>query len=170
VERTPSDQEKRQFQVDRVSNDVYFVLGVYIEFLLAPNPASKQQSVLRCEMPGGTVVPLHSHQDMEIFYLLSGAMEVYQEGQGWKPVRTGEVIAVEGNVKHALRNNLSESAVSIAITDAQLYYFFRELGVRAGQPIPNSTEQIQKLLGTAERYEYWLGSPQENAQIGLSLE
>ena len=155
--------------MDSVSSDKYFVLGVYIEFLLAPDDASKQQAVLRCEMPGGTVVPLHSHQDMELFYLLSGSMEVYQEGQGWKLVRAGEVIAVAGNVKHALRNSSTEGAVSIAITDAQLYHFFRELSVVAGQPIPGPVEQIQKLVGTAARYEYWLGSPEENAEIGVVL-
>lgn len=155
--------------MDSVSNDTYFVLGVYIEFLLAPSQASKQQAVLRCEMPAGTVVPLHSHQDVEIFYLLSGSMEVYQEGQGWKLVRSGEVIAVAGNVKHALRNSSSESVISVAITDEQLYHFFLELGVQAGQSVPAPVEQMQKLMGAAARYEYWLGSPEDNAQIGLSL-
>ena len=55
---------------------------------------------------------------------------------------------------------------------SKIYKFFHEItkpfdpDQSATPPKPN---EIQNLLRAAARYGYWLGSPQENAAIGLSL-
>jgi quercetin dioxygenase-like cupin family protein len=152
-----------------VSITKYVVLGVGIEFLLAPSSSSHEQAVLRCELPGGTIVPLHRHQDMEIFYLLSGSMEFYTDVNGWKTLRAGEVMVIESNVKHALRNLSDETAVSVTVVHASLYHFFWELKLASDSPIPTPEESFKKLVEAVERYGYWLGSPDENTAIGLRL-
>jgi hypothetical protein len=61
---------------------------------------------------------------------------------------------------------------SIIVTKQELYSFFREIA----QPFdpnrpaaPPTPEEMQQLFSVAEKYEYWLASPDENAAIGISL-
>jgi len=120
------------------------------------------------------VVPLHSHEEPEIFYVLEGRLEVYQEDgaqRGWSTTGVGKIIAVPGNVKHALRNTSSSPATTVMITLDQLYGFFREVAKPASsqQPAPPSPEEMQPLFAAAAKYSYWMGSPEENAAIGIQL-
>jgi hypothetical protein len=51
-----------------------------------------------------------------------------------------------------------------------MYAFFRELTkpFDPGQPAsPPTREEIQEIFEVAARYGYWMGSPEENAAIGL---
>jgi len=53
-----------------------------------------------------------------------------------------------------------------------MYRFLHEVTkpVDPDQPaIPPTPEQVQELFETAARYGYWMGSPEENRAIGLSL-
>jgi hypothetical protein len=36
-------------------------------------------------------------------------------------------------------------------------------------PAPPTPDEMQQLFSVAEKYEYWLASPDENAAIGISL-
>jgi quercetin dioxygenase-like cupin family protein len=56
----------------------FIVLGVLIQFLSAPEQINDQISVMRGTVPEGVVIPLHSHADPEIFYVLNGSLEVFQ--------------------------------------------------------------------------------------------
>jgi hypothetical protein len=53
-----------------------------------------------------------------------------------------------------------------------LYEFFHEV-TKPVDPdqsaTPPTPEKIQKVFDTAARYGYWMGSPEENAAIGLNL-
>ena len=150
------------------------VFGVQIQFLIAPEQASGKISLYRGTLRPGIVVPLHSHAEPEIFYVLEGDLEVYQESgarQGWSTSRAGNVIAVPGDVKHALRNTSSSPATTVLVTQDQLYGFFREVSKPLDdQPsAPPSPEEMQRLFVAAARYAYWMGSPEENAAIGINL-
>lgn len=61
-------------------------------------------------------------------------------------------------------------ALSILISDEQLYRFFTELAepLSSGDtpPVP-APEVMRKLFAVAARYQYWIGSPEENASIGI---
>src|ERR1700688_1123282 len=153
----------------------FIVLGVLLHFLSTPEQINDQISVMRGTVPSRVVIPLHSHADPEVFYVLNGSLEVFQaEGpsEGWKTVTAGEVVSIPGNVRHALRNTSPSPITSITVSKQELYSFFRELA-RPFDPnmpaAPPTPEEIQQLFSVAEKYEYWLASRDENAAIGISL-
>jgi hypothetical protein len=60
----------------------------------------------------------------------------------------------------------------VLVTTSKLCSFFEEVTKpvdRDRAATPPTPEEIQKLFETAARYGYWMGSPEENAAIGLSL-
>jgi quercetin dioxygenase-like cupin family protein len=108
----------------------FIVLGVLLQFLSTPEQINDQISVMRGTVPSGVVIPLHSHADPEVFYVLNGSLEVFHaEGpsEGWKTVTAGEVVSIPGSVRHALRNTSSSPITSITVSKQELYSFFREL-------------------------------------------
>jgi hypothetical protein len=61
---------------------------------------------------------------------------------------------------------------SITVSKQELYSFFRELAQPFDPnkpPVPPNPEATQQLFQVTEKYKYWLGSPDENAAIGISL-
>jgi len=150
------------------------IFGIQLQFLIAPEQTSGKISLYRGTLPPGVVVPLHSHAEPEIFYVLEGDLEVYQESgtqKGWSTSPAGSVVAVPGEVKHALRNTSSRPATTVLITQDQLYGFFREVAKPFdGQPAaPPSPEEMQHLFLAAAKHSYWMGSTEENAAIGINL-
>jgi quercetin dioxygenase-like cupin family protein len=153
----------------------FIVLGVLLQFLSTPEQINDQISVMRATAPSGVVIPLHSHADPEIFYVLNGSLEVFQAAgpsAGWQTVNAGEVVSIPGNVRHALRNSSYSPITSITVSKQELYSFFRELARPFDPnrpPAPPTPDEMQQLFSVAEKYEYWLASPDENAAIGISL-
>jgi quercetin dioxygenase-like cupin family protein len=149
----------------------FIVLGVLLQFLSTPEQVNDQISVMRGTVPSGVVIPLHSHAEPEIFYVLNGSLEVFQS-EGWQTVTAGEVVSIPGNVRHALRNTSPSPITSIIVSKQELYSFFRELARPFdpnSPPAPPTPEEMQQLFSVAEKYEYWLASRDENAAIGISL-
>ena len=75
-----------------VEQQTFIVLGVLLQFLSTPEQINDQISVMRGTVPSGVVIPLHSHADPEIFYVLDGSLEVFQaEGpsEGWRTINAG---------------------------------------------------------------------------------
>ena len=56
----------------------FIVLGVLLRFLSTPEQINDQITLMRATVPSGFVIPLHSHADPEIFYVLNGSLEVFQ--------------------------------------------------------------------------------------------
>ena len=149
--------------------------GNLVEFLVSPDEAGAEICVIRGTMPAGSVVPLHSHSDLELFYLLEGSVESFLSRNGiqdWKTVGVGDVVTVPENTKHAWRNRSPFPATMVMVTTARMYEFLGELG----KPVdpdqlatPPTREAVQEIFEAAARYGYWMGSPEENAAIGLSL-
>ena len=107
--------------------------------------------------------------------MLSGQMEVLVEEDGnldWAVCKPGDFVFVPGGAKHGFRNNFSEPAVSRVTTTANLGHFFEGIGrpVTLGiAPTPPTPEDLQRFVGIAIRHHYWMGSPEENAAIGIKL-
>jgi quercetin dioxygenase-like cupin family protein len=151
------------------------VFGPIVEFLSSPDEPDAIYCVMIGTIPPGVSVPLHSHADIESFYVLSGSVQALtQRGDRfeWLDVKPGDFIHVPGNAKHAFRNQGSEPVVELITTTPNLGKFFQEIGrpvapgVSAPPPAP---DEIQHFLEIASRYRYWNGSPEENAAIGISL-
>jgi quercetin dioxygenase-like cupin family protein len=149
----------------------FVVLGVLLEFLASPEQVDGEIGLIRGTFPPQTVVPLHSHSDPEVFYVLEGQLEVYQ-ATSWRAAEAGGTVAIPGNVRHALRNASSQRATTLTVTKAELYKFFRELARRLdpAQPFaPLTPEEMQRVFHAAAKHHYWIASAAENAAIGLFL-
>jgi uncharacterized RmlC-like cupin family protein len=129
---------------------------------------------MRAIIAPGVVIPLHSHADPEVFFVLEGILELLQydgASSRWLTASSGEVICIPGDVKHALRNTSSTPVTALLTTTPNIYSFFRELGKpfhpdqAAAPPTP---EDMQSFLTLAAKHKYWLASPQENVAIGLT--
>jgi quercetin dioxygenase-like cupin family protein len=148
------------------------LLGPKIEPLTSSEEGS--YCVIKGTLPPGVAVPLHSHEDTESFYLLSGEAQFLGQasrGLEWQTPSPGDFVHITGAAKHAWRN-VSHRPVEVLITcTVKLGRFLREMG----QPTtdddrqPPTQEHIQRLAAMCARYGYWLGSPEENAEVGILL-
>jgi len=62
--------------------------------------------------------------------------------------------------------------VQLITTTPRLGRFFQEVGkpvTPGATPPPPSPEDIARFLQVAAKYNYWNGSPAENAAIGITL-
>ena len=149
--------------------------GTLFEFLASPDETGSEICLIRGTIPPGVAVPLHSHSDVELFYVLEGSLEAFLFGNstdGWVSFGPGDIVSIPGNAKHALRNNSPLPATIVLVTTSKLYSFFHEVTKpvdRYRTATPPTAEEIQELFRTAARYGYWMGSPEENAAIGLSM-
>jgi hypothetical protein len=51
---------------------VFEVLGASIEFLVGPQQGDEAPCILKGTIPSGVAIPMHCHDAVEIFVLLSG--------------------------------------------------------------------------------------------------
>jgi quercetin dioxygenase-like cupin family protein len=80
--------------------------------------------------------------------VLSGEAQVLVQKDGglrWQTLRRGEFIQISGGTKQAWRN-VSHEPMEAFVTAAE-----------------------RPLAELSERYGYWIGSPEENAEVGISL-
>ena len=167
-------QTKQDHPNARALDQRFNVFGVLLNFLVTPAETGHEVSLFKGILPPGVVIPLHSHAEPEVFYVLEGSLEVYQESgqpQGWSTTQPMGAVAIPGNVKHAIRNTSSTPTTVLLVTQDELYNFFRSIAkpFEAWQePAPPSPEDVQRLLAAAAKYHYWMGSPEENAMIGIS--
>ncbi len=146
------------------------LLGPRIRFLTPLVDDPDAYCVISSVVPPNVVVPLHSHPERETFLILSGALDAF-DGLAWRTNRAGEVFDVPGGVKHAFRNTSAEPVSVVLVTKTSMGHFFRSVGrpaadVPAG---PVAAEAIGAFVTAAIQHGYWLGSPAETAEIGISL-
>lgn len=148
------------------SFDVY---GGIVEFL----SWSDEFCVLRGTVPAGSVVPLHRHADAEDFLILSGSQQVLvqsEDGLEWRDARAGDYVRVPGDTPHAWRNVTDEPAVDLIVTTARLGRFFAEVGRPVtGTLTPPTAEEVAHFVAVSEKYGYVLGTPEENAAVGITM-
>jgi quercetin dioxygenase-like cupin family protein len=155
--------------------ELFEVFGPRLQFLLTPQSIDEAPCVMKGTIPPGVSVPIHCHPGIETFYILSGEVEVLSEEGGnarWIKAGLGDFIEVPSNAKHGFRNRSQRPVVQLITTTSKLGRFFQEIGrsidqgAQVSRPLP---EEIQQFLITAERYGYWLATPEENALFGVSL-
>jgi quercetin dioxygenase-like cupin family protein len=148
------------------------VFGPTGEVLTSP---SEGYCVILGTIPPGVSVPTHAHADFEGFFVVPGAVQVLaQRGDGfeWLEARRGDFLQFPGGAKHGFRNASAEPVVQLITTTPRLGRFFREVGrpVTAGESLPPpSPAELRLFAEVATRYVHWLGSPQENAAVGIDV-
>ena len=151
------------------------VFGPSVQFLVAPQGSDEAPCVIKGTIPPGSSVPIHSHQAIEVFYVLSGNVEVLSEKDGnthWIAAGPGDFIEVPSGAKHGFRNRSQHPVVQLITTTSKLGCFFQEIGrsiTRAANGNPPSPDQLQHFVRTSERYGYWLATAEENAAAGILL-
>jgi quercetin dioxygenase-like cupin family protein len=151
--------------------DALDVFGPRVDFLTMAEDGENQICVMRAVIPPGVTVPLHSHDDFEDFLILAGSHQVLVEtgdGLQWRDAYAGDYVRVPGDVPHAHRNVSDEPAVDLIITTPRMGRFFREIGRPVGAP-PPTAQELGHFVETAARYGYRLGTPEENAAVGIML-
>jgi quercetin dioxygenase-like cupin family protein len=148
------------------------VFGPTVEILTSTTEAF---CMVRGTIPPGASVPIHAHSDFEGFFVVSGAVQVLAERDGgfkWLDARQGDYIQIPGGEKHGFRNTSSEPVVQLITTTPRLGQFFQEVGrpVAAGDLLPPPTpDELRRFAEVAARYGHWLGSPEENAALGIAI-
>lgn len=153
-------------------SEILEIFGPTVEFLTPTNDHGGI-CVMRGVMPPGVTVPLHSHDDYEGFFIVSGAQQVLlqtEQGLTWVDAHAGDYVQVPGGTPHAHRNVTDEPAVDLIITTARLGQFFHQTGRPIGDAaqLP-SQQEMARFVEIAATYGYWLGSPEENAAVGIDL-
>ena len=159
---------------DEAQGPVLDVFGPTIEFITQPSRDDDTAlCVLRGVVPAGVTVPMHSHDDAEDFYILAGTQEVltqHPHGLEWAHAHAGDYVRVPPGTMHAHRNVSAQPAVDLIITTAKLGRFFEEIGRPVnGAPEPPSPERLARFIEAAIRYGYTLGTPEQNAAVGIDL-
>jgi quercetin dioxygenase-like cupin family protein len=154
---------------------VFKVLGASVEFLVGPQADDEAPCIIRGTMPPGVSVPVHSHKAVEVFFILSGNIEVLIEDSGkmsWVEASAGNLIEIPSKAKHAFRNSSQHPVVNLLYTTSEHGRYFQEIGrpATSGESVsPLASDEIQRLLKTAQRYGYWFATPEENASVGINL-
>jgi quercetin dioxygenase-like cupin family protein len=147
------------------------VFGPTLEFLTRLDEPGATYAVMRGVVPPGVVVPLHSHDDAEDFFILAGTQQVLirdEQGLQWRDLHAGDYVHIPGGVPHAHRNVSDEPAVELVVTTIRLGEFFNEIARPSAAP-PPTPEELAHFVEVARKYGYTLGTPEENASVGITL-
>jgi hypothetical protein len=102
-----------------------------------------------------------------------GSQQVLTEGENgleWSEARAGDYVRVPPGTLHAHRNVSGAPAVDLIVTTAQMGRFFREIGRPfTGTPQPPTPHDLARFVAAAQKYGYRLGTPAENAAVGIEL-
>jgi quercetin dioxygenase-like cupin family protein len=161
-ERTATRAKFQPATVVRADQGIPVDLGRGITMELLTSSNEDTYGVIKGTLQPGENVPLHSHNEAEDFYLLSGqAKELIQTKHGleWQIVQTGDFTHIPGNMKHAWRNRCSGPAENIIVTSKRLGRFFQEIGEILRMSGNNRT--TKQLLHLSERYGYCQGNPRK---------
>lgn len=159
--------------INSKNEPTFNILGPEVQFLVDPVEALGAFGLIRGVVAPGIAIPLHSHADPEVMFVLDGALEFLKhngKAGRWLTARRGEVISIPGNVKHALRNSSRENTSLLLVTTPNIYGFFRAIANPVkpdSKPGPLTPADMEQLMALSAKHNYWLASPEENAAIGL---
>jgi quercetin dioxygenase-like cupin family protein len=146
------------------------LFGPQVHALTRLSDEDDEYCLFRGILPAGVFVPLHSHADRETFYILDGELQGLIRDR-WMTLTAGDVLDIPSGIKHASRN-VSDAPVSVLfVTTMRLGRFFCEVGrpVAAVPPGPPTPRDLQRFVEVSHAYGHWLGSPEDNAAVGISL-
>jgi quercetin dioxygenase-like cupin family protein len=150
-------------------SEVFDVLGPTVEFLTW----NDEYCVMRGVVPPGVTVPLHSHDDAEDFFIVSGTQQVLiatEQHTQWVDAHAGDYVRVTGSALHAHRNVSDKPAVDLIVTTPRMGRMFREIGRPfTGTPLPVTPEALTRFMEVSARHGVRLGTAEQNAAVGIDL-
>jgi quercetin dioxygenase-like cupin family protein len=159
--------------IDPAQQPVFDIVGPKVRFVVEPAETSGAFGIIEGVIEPGVIVPLHSHADPEVFFVLEGRLEFLRHDGAsgrWMTAGAGEVVSIPSGVKHALRNTSSSTPVKALLTTTpNIYGFFHELSRPSQSNGRPTEEEMQRLFKLAAKYGYWMASPEENEAVGISL-
>jgi quercetin dioxygenase-like cupin family protein len=153
---------------ERTVHETFDVLGPQIRFLTALSDNDADTCMIAGSVPAGVVVPIHTHPERETFYVIEGEIEGLWEDR-WITLGAGDVFDAPGGLKHAWRNASGASVQLLFVTQMRLARFFRDIGRPMADHRAPTPADIRRLADVAHAYGYWLGSPADNAAVGISI-
>lgn len=153
---------------------MFEVLGASVHFFVGPQQGDNASCILKGTIPAGVAIPMHSHDAIEVFFLLSGKIEVLiekGEKMQWVEANSGTLIDIPSNAKHAFRNRSQHPATNLLFTTSKHGRYFQEIGrpLASGENVrPPTPHEIRHFLETASRHCYWFATPEENASVGIT--
>ena len=135
------------------------------EYLTQVSGDDEDYCVMRCTLPAGAVVPMHSHADRETFYVISGKLDGFREDR-WVQLGAGDVVDVQDGIRHAWRNSSQAAATMICVTTTRMARFLQDISAGGLSP----EDDAQRFLKLVRAHGYWLASPEENAAVGLDVD
>ena len=127
---------------------------------------------MRGVIPPGAVVPIHSHDDAEAFYILAGTEQVLTQGTDgleWNDARAGDYIDVPPGTPHAHRMSLP---IQPSTCSSRRRAWDDSFNTSASPPRtlqPPSAEDVAHFIATSVRSGSTLGTPEENKAPGIDL-
>jgi quercetin dioxygenase-like cupin family protein len=112
---------------------VFEILGASVEFLVGPHPGDESPCILKGTIPSGVLIPMHSHDVIEIFFVLAGNIEVLVEAGGkmqWVEAGVGDLIEIPSNARHAFRNRSQNPVLNLLFTTSKHGRYLQEIGRR----------------------------------------
>jgi quercetin dioxygenase-like cupin family protein len=143
------------------------VVGPKVKVLSDAQPTASDFSVIEARLAPGVFVPLHSHEDREAFFVISGVAQAYVDNQ-WHSLEAGQSIDIGPNKVHAWRNSSDSEAHLVLITTEKMRRFFEKIARPLNSGIP-SPDDMAALGKASEEYGYRLASPEENMAIGIAM-
>jgi quercetin dioxygenase-like cupin family protein len=150
------------------TDEIFDVLGPRIQFLTSLSENDDDYCLIKGTVPAGAVVSLHSHAERKTFYVVGGEIQGLREDR-WITLGVGDVFDVPGGLKHGWRNVSGASVSLLFATPMRLGRFFRDVGrpVAMGDQNAPKPADFQRVFEIATAYGYWLGSPADNAAVGI---
>lgn len=134
------------------------VLGVSVTRLVSNNETGDHFCIAEAVVPPGVGIPLHSHPDVEMFYVIEGELRLMRMVNNTPDemiVGTNQAGFVPSNALHGFINAGTIAARVIITCTKGLEQFLMEAGTpvdRNAAPQPPSPQEIERVLSIARKY------------------
>jgi quercetin dioxygenase-like cupin family protein len=144
--------------------DVLDVLGVRLRTLVNAHETGGAYASFEATIPPGVTVPLHTHAESEMFYVLAGELEFAGMGADGRiavaPVRPGEARFIASRAPHSFRNATAADCRVLILGAGPLDAFFHACHAPAAPTAgPPSPEEVARVVAVMQRHGQELLGP-----------
>ncbi|AFL89938.1 cupin domain-containing protein [Terriglobus roseus DSM 18391] len=134
------------------------VLGVTVTPLVSSGETDGQFALFQALVPHNVGIPVHSHPDVEFFYVLEGSLTVLRQTDD--VIESFQIGARQGgfvpsNALHGFVNSNPETAHVLIACTSGLEAFLSEAGTPLGESaprIPPNGAEIERVLAIARKH------------------